>query len=194
MKKVLFLAFAASLIASASNAQEGMKTKNTAWGFTLGLNGSNLRTTGEATDWKTGLVAGFFVTFKVDEAFSIQPQFLYSSMGAKYSTNGSDNSLRLNYFSLPVLAQYKITERLAVLAGPQIDVLIAAKTKSGNAFSKVSDSYKEDSYNVTGGLAFWPSHCFGLTVRYIYGLNNVSLSSNPEMKNQGVQLTAAVKL
>lgn len=192
MKKILLLALSASLVTVASHAQDAKKKKD--WGFKLGLNGSNIRTNSAGTDWKTGLVAGFFVKFKIDEKFSIQPEALYSSMGGKNLMTGSENGLRLNYFSVPVLAQYKVARNLAVLAGPQIDVLIQAKMKAASGFTKVNDSYKEDSYNLTGGIAFWPVHCFGLTLRYIYGLNDISESSSTNVKNQGVQLTASVKL
>ena len=194
MKKIILFALSATLIAAVSNAQEGMKKKNSDWGVKLGLNGSNIRMDGGDAGWKTGLVAGVFVKFKVNEKFSIQPEALYSSMGGKNLTTGSDNSLRLNYFSLPVLAQFKVSKCLAVLAGPQVDVLIGAKMKGTSGFTKVSDNYKENSFNLTGGLAFWPSHCFCLSVRYIYGFNDISVSSATNMKNQGVQLTAAVKL
>lgn len=193
MKKVFLFVFSATLVAAVSNAQDAVK-KKAGWGFVLGLNGSNLTGTNEAySNWKTGLVAGFFVKIHLANQWSLQPELLYSSMGGK-DNSGSDNSLRLNYFSLPVMVHYKLCQNFSVLAGPQIDVMITAKSKSGGSFAKVSDSYREDSYNLTGGVAYWPVHCFGLQARYVYGLNNISETSGMDRKNQGVQLTAAVKL
>jgi len=193
MKKFFLFALPA-LLATYSSFSQDAANKKTDWGFVLGLNSSNLRSSGDGYQrWKTGLVAGFFINIKTAENFSIQPQFLYSSMGGKNS-NDDASSVRLNYFSLPVLVQYKVTKDFAVFAGPQLDVMIQAKSKTASGFDKITDAYKEDSYNITGGVAFQPLHCLGFSLRYIYGLNNVSETTNVSMKNQGIQLTAAVKL
>lgn len=195
MKKICAFLFLAATLTTAAQAQT-TKTKKCSWGLKLGLNGSNIRMeNADNSDWKTGLVTGIFVKVKTSDKFSIQPEFLYSSMGGRNLNGGTDNSLRLNYFSVPVLAQYKLNEKLSVFAGPQVDVMITAKTKnSSGSFAKVADNYRENSFNATGGLAFWPLKCFGLSARYIYGFNNISETAVNEMKNQGVQLTAALKL
>ncbi|WP_172623250.1 porin family protein [Flavisolibacter ginsenosidimutans] len=193
MKKFFFFVLPALLAVHSSFSQKATN-KKTDWGFVLGLNGSNLRSSGDRySSWKTGLVSGFFVDIKAAENISVQPQFLYSSMGGKNS-NDDASSVRLNYFSLPVLVKYKLTKGFAVFAGPQLDVMIQAKSKTSSGFTKVTDAYKEDSYNLTGGVAFQPLRCLGFSLRYIYGLNNVSAVSSANMKNQGIQLTAAVKL
>jgi hypothetical protein len=197
MKKISFLILIITLVATSSQAQEGSITKKkSAWGIKTGVNISNIRTEdGADGDWKTGLATGVFFTIKAGNKFSIQPEFLYSSMGGKSVVANSETSLRLNYFSLPVLAKFQVKNRLAVVVGPQVDVLIQAKTKgSSNQFTKVTDNYRENSFNATAGFEFWPSHCFGLTARYIYGLNNIAAAGSTELKNQGVQIMAAVKL
>lgn len=194
MKKISLFILLAATLATAAQAQMA-KTKKCSWGLKIGLNGSNIRMEGgENSDWKTGLVAGAFVKIKAGERFSIQPEFLYSSMGGRNVHMAEGSSLRLNYFSLPVLAQYKLTNMLSVFAGPQIDVLIIAKGKSNTEFSEESNMYKENSFNATGGLAVWPVHCVGISARYIYGLNNIAETGGMNMKNQGVQVTAAIKL
>src|SRR5215207_5213383 len=192
MKKFFFIPIVA-FIAIASKAQNN-PSKNFEWGYKLGINGSNLRV-GNASDftWKTGLATGLFFNIKLANNLSLQPEALYSSIGARNVINGS-GSLRLNYFSLPVMAKYKVCKNLSVLAGPQIDMLILAKAKSSsNSFTKVTDSYSESSFNLTGGIEYWPAHCFGFSGRYIYGLSDVMLGSGVETKNQGVQIMAAVK-
>lgn len=202
MKK--FFAFILLITATAISVHaQKLTAKKLAWGFKTGINYSNLRVEdGTAYDWKTGLVVGAFFKIRGSHTFSLQPEFLYSSMGGKTGTGNSETKLRLNYFSIPVLAKYKVAEKLAVVAGPQIDILIGAKTKNkSNMFTGVSDNYREYSFNATGGVEFWPSHCFGLSVRYIYGLTNINPASSTttgtnaqNSKNQGVQLTAAIKL
>ncbi|HZH67532.1 MAG TPA: porin family protein [Flavisolibacter sp.] len=204
MKKISFFILMTALVAATVQAQNSMIKKKGNWGIKTGLNLSNIRTEdGPDSDWKTGLAAGVFFTIKAGSKFSIQPEFLYSSMGGKNVVNNLGNtgfditgsSLRLNYFSLPLLAKFQVKNRFAVVAGPQVDVLIMAKTKSStNQFSKVTDNYRENSFNATAGFELWPSHCFGLTARYIYGLNNIAATGIANLKNQGVQIMAAVKL
>ena len=193
MKKILLLSLSAAFLSASLQAQTVSK-KSCDWGLKMGLNGSNIRVTnGNSGTWKTGLVTGVYFNFKVADKLSIQPEALYSSMGAKNLMSTEETSLRLNYFSIPVLLQYKVTNCFAVVAGPQVDVMIQAKMKNGGGFSKVTDSYKENSFNATGGVTAWPVSCLGFTLRYIYGLNNISKGAT-ELKNQGVQLTAALKL
>jgi hypothetical protein len=196
MKKITFSILMTALVAFSVQAQNSTVKKKSAWGIKTGLNISNIRMEeGPDSDWKTGLATGVFFNINAGNSFSIQPEFLYSSMGGKNVGANSEGSLRLNYFSLPVLAKFKVKNKFAVVAGPQVDVLIMAKTKSSsNQFTKVTESYRENSFNGTAGFEFWPVHCFGLTARYIYGFNNIAASDAAKLKNQGVQIMAAVKL
>ncbi|MDB5206323.1 MAG: PorT family protein [Flavisolibacter sp.] len=196
MKKISFFILMTALVATTVQAQNSVTKKKPNWGIKTGLNISNIRMeNGADSDWKTGLATGVFFTIKAGNKFSIQPEFLYSSMGGKNIAPNSESSLRLNYFSLPVLAKFQVKNKFAVVVGPQIDVLIQAKTKSSsNQFTKVTDNYRENSFNATAGFELWPSHCFGLTARYIYGLNNIAAAGSTELKNQGVQIMAAIKL
>jgi hypothetical protein len=194
MKKISLFILSGLVIASTALAQNPKKNKCN-WGLKLGLNGSTIRMeNSEEGGWKTGLVAGVFVKIRAGEKFSIQPEFLYSSMGSRMMNGGSETSVRLNYLSLPVLAQYNVTEKVSIFVGPQIDVLAKAKSKSNNNFSQETESYKENSINATGGISFWPLHCLGFSARYIHGLNNIAQTGSMKMKNQGVQFTAALNL
>lgn len=208
MKKTAFLFLLFTVCAAAVSAQS--KTKG-GWGFKLGANAANIRVEdAEDSRWKTGLAAGLFFKFNINNGFAIQPEFLYSSMGGKEvpnTTNAVDgtvtgSSLRLNYFSIPLLLKWKAGP-VAVVAGPQLDLLIKGNFKNNNNnFTSNTEGYTETSFNGTAGLEFWPTHCLGLTARYIYGFSNI----NPEtvnatggnamtsLRNQGVQLTLGVKL
>ena len=195
MKKISFLILLSFACATLLNAQKKLTSKKLNWGAKIGVNSSNLRMeNGEDSKWKQGLAAGFFFQFNVTKNWQIQPEVLYSSMGGEVNDANGNGNIRLNYFSLPVLAKYNWKTKLAFIAGPQIDMLIQAKRKSSNSqLTKVTNSYNESSFNVTGGLEYWPWHCLGISTRYIYGLSKVNTSGTSEIKNQGVQFTAAVK-
>jgi hypothetical protein len=195
MKKFSFCALLMFALLNAANAQTAPAGKKLNWGFKVGLNGSNIRVEdGLNSDWKTGLATGVFFTIKAGNKFTIQPEFLYSSMGGKNLGSAEETSLRLNYFSLPLLAKYQVTNKLSVVAGPQVDVVINAKSKSNAGFDEVTNNYRENSFNATGGIEVWPAKCLGFSARYIYGLNNIAETGVAKLKNQGVQVMLAVKL
>lgn len=195
MKKISFVLFLFATISFASFAQSNTTAKRFSAGFKIGLNGSNIRLeNGENSDWKTGLVTGLFFNIKTSDKLSLQPELLYSSMGGRQVLEPNNSSLRLNYFSIPLMVKYRASNKLSLLAGPQIDMLIQAKSKNSDSqFAKLTDDFNESSFNLTGGVEFMPLKCMGFTLRYIYGLSNVAEEGAMEMKNQGVQLTTSIK-
>jgi hypothetical protein len=194
MKKISF--FLIILIGiSASSFGQTTSSRKFSWGYKIGLNGSNIRIeNGENSDWKTGLVTGLFLNFKTSDKMSLQPELLYSSMGGRQVFEPNSSSLRLNYFSIPLLVKYRASNKLSIVGGPQIDMLIQAKSKNSNSqFAKLTDDFNESSFNLTAGAEYMPWKCLGFTLRYIYGLSNIAEDGAMEMKNQGVQLTTAIK-
>src|SRR5678816_469579 len=73
---------------------------------------------GYSSKYRTGFVLGGFIIIPVYHKLSIQPEFLYSSMGGDYWTNPTSTSgrehirARYNYFSIPVLAKYNFYKSL----------------------------------------------------------------------------------
>lgn len=202
MRKICILLFLAAFITTGSYAQTTKKSR-LGWGIKTGMNASklNAETSGSMDeDWKTGFVLGAFLNINAGSKFSIQPEFLYSSMGGNVSNSLYSEKHRLNYFSIPVLAKFNIGKGFSVVAGPQIDMLISAKTRASNSENvlKSTNNFNEQSFNLTGGFEFFPGKCLGLSARYIHGLSNAWNTSNPtntvEYRNQGVQLTAAIRL
>ena len=197
MKKFSFLLLGLfSLIVNTEAQTQPQPTqKKLSWGFKLGINGTNLRRENRGdTDWKTGLVTGVYANIKTSNRFSFQPEFLYSSMGGKNFGMGDATSMRLNYFSLPILGKYRLSNKFSVFAGPQIDVMIVAKAKDASGFEELTNDFKENSFNATSGAEFWPTKCLGFSGRYIYGFNNILNTDAVNWKNQGLQLALALKL
>ena len=188
------------LLVFASSGLIAQKGHHAAFGIKSGINFSILRISGSASTgldakWKTGFVVGAFVKIPVASNFAIQPEFLYSSMGAHLkSTIASEDRYRLNYFSIPVLAKIKICKKLMAVAGPQIDMMIEAKKYNADGYSKVTDDFEDHDLLLTGGLECWPLSSISITARYIHGFTDIDKSSNLVMKNQGVQITLGVKL
>ena len=145
--------------------------------------------------WRTGFVFGLFVKVPIYKGFSIQPEFLYSSMGGDYRTITQNHvRARYNYFSIPVLGKYNFCKHWSVFAGPQFDFLIQGKESSGSGSYKVSDNLKDFDILATGGLEFWASKHIVFQVRYMRGFNDVDLRANGvRYYSEGVQGTFGVR-
>jgi hypothetical protein len=183
-----------------SSAVFSQKKNPSSFGIISGINFSNLRLDGTGSSqwdskWKTGLVAGGFVTINISSRFSIQPEFIYSSMGGHLISAGAGTDrYRLNYFSIPVLGKIKLCNFVSAVLGPQVDILIQAKKYTDVGYYKVTNDFKDHDFLVTGGLEYWPLKFLNLTGRYMYGLTDINPGTSLSMKNQGAQITLGIKL
>lgn len=170
-------------------------------GIKTGVNISRMKLNGKipglmTSNFRTGYVAGAFVNFPIKKSpFSIQPEFLYSSMGGdlKNEFNYSQN-LRLNYFSLPVLIKYQFSKKLAAFAGPQVDAIIYGKENNAyGEFNVTNDVEEFDAYS-TWGMEWWPARDIVFNARYMHGFKKVYYTA-PEisMNNRGFQLTIGLR-
>lgn len=198
MRKIFTITFIALLLSTSLLAQ---KKKWGHFGLKTGLNYSSINTDDDVDNkWNTGFVLGAFVKIPLGKGWGVQPEFLYSAMGGGIETGiPPRNDYRLNYFSIPVIIKYKLCKSLNVVAGPQIDFMIQAKRRNSGLTSKVTDDFKESSFNGTGGVEWWPTRCLNLGLRYIHGFSNIlndeGNTQNPNnWKNRGVQLTLGISL
>ena len=150
MKKVIFSAIAVMAFGFA-NAQD------VKYGIKGGLNISNFTGDTEGFDFKSkaGFNVGGFVEIKLSEKFSIQPELLYSSQGAKLENIGDyvddvfytgDIKFNFSYINVPVMFKYYVAEKFSIEAGPQIGFLVSAKTKTKlDGFSQTVENDIKDS-------------------------------------------------
>ena len=113
MRKLL--AAAAILLFCSTVIAQNAKPK-TKLGFKAGLNVSGFRTAVDYPDVKTkvipGIVLGAYVHIPLSSRFSLQPEFLYSQLGARsqsISQWGGYYTFRYNYFSIPLLVKYNVS-------------------------------------------------------------------------------------
>jgi outer membrane protein OmpA-like peptidoglycan-associated protein len=170
-------------------------------GIKTGVNVSKLNLYGKVpdpmtSDFRTGFVAGAFVNFPVQKTpFSIQPEFLYSSMGGDLKNELDENqNLRFNYFSIPVLINYPLNKQLAIFAGPQLDAILYAKENNKFGEFNITASVEEFDVYATGGVEWWLGRDIVLNARYMHGFNEVYTTA-PEisMSNRGLQVTIGLR-
>lgn len=201
-KFVLFLIVVFfSVIVVPAIGQQADKPK-TLGGIKTGVNVTRFKLNGKIpglvkNDFRTGFVAGAFINMPVKKTpFSIQPEFLYSSMGGdlRDEFNQSDN-FRLNYFSIPVLIKYQVTKKLSALAGPQVDAIIYAKqTNKFGDFNITKEVQEFDAY-ATWGMEWAPWRDIMLTGRYMHGFKKVhNIDPNVSLNNRGFQVTLGLRI
>ena len=176
MKK-LFLALIA--FAGISTATQAQSIK---LGVKAGPNFSNFNGGISEIDYssRTSFHAGVLLEVKVFENFSVQPELLYSSQGAKVE---GINDFNLDYISVPVMAKfYILTDRLSLEAGPQFSFLV-------NDPQKTYDNQEFD-FAVAGGLGLKLTNNIFVSARYNVGLTEVSKYA--EVKNSTFQISAGL--
>lgn len=197
MRKLSAAAVAVLLCCSTAFAQN-LKEK-TEFGFKAGVNVSSFRTAVDYSDFgpslKLGQVFGGFVHIPLSARFSIQPEFLYSQLGAKaQSTLWGEVTFRYNYFSIPLLVKYKAVKNWTVFAGGEADVLIRARQKQLIKTSTITNDIRDFDFAFTAGLGT-SGKKWTFDIRYIHGTQDVSPDAgNTTFFNQGVQTTVGYKL
>jgi len=172
MKKLL-LAAALALGCYGANAQS--------WGIKGGVNFANLTGDGDGNlNVLTSFHAGLLYEIHVVDIFSIQPELLYSVQGAKIK-GGSDNEIKLNYFSVPVVAKLYLTDGFNIQAGPQFGMLLS---ESDNFKSYNSNTF---DFGVAAGLEFFITDGLFAQARYYAGTQEVA--QNADLKNTTVQVS-----
>ena len=167
------------------------------FGLKAGLNVSSISDDGyEDSKSKAGFYGGVFMNAPLSEQFSIQPEVLYSQMGAKTVDNATvlgttvknSATLNLNYITVPVMFQFKATPNFYIEAGPEFGFLVSAKAKgdrttttSGGSSTTTSYSSEDIKDNFSGfnmgaglGLGFNITNNFGINARYVAGFTDIN--------------------
>lgn len=201
-KFVLLLTTVFVIIISLPASSQTTENRKTSLGIKTGVNVSRLKLNGKIpgilhSDYRTGFVAGAFVNFPVGKKspFSIQPEFLYSSMGGdlKNEINEKQN-LRFNYFSVPVLIKFQFSKKLAAFAGPQVDAILYAEESNKFGEFNITDAVEQVDAYTTWGLEWWLSRNIVLNGRYIHGFKKVyTIPPEVSMNNRGFQITLGLR-
>lgn len=139
-------------------------------------------------------MGGLYLTANVTEKFAIQPELLFSAMGAT-DPDISDVKYQFNYVSLPVMLRYNITENFILQAGPQLGFLMSAKVSDGDNSIDIKDGFK----GIDFGAGFGAGVDFGkfnAGIRYYLGLSNIAEDTQADetYKNNGIQIFAGYRL
>lgn len=127
---------------------------------------------------------GAVLELGIFQNFSIQPELLYSSQGAKVDTDAVKD-IKYDYVTVPVLAKfYLITDKLSLEAGPQFSFMIN---------ESVPDQFRTKSFDfaVAGGLGLNLTKNIFAQARYVAGLTDTS--KDAEITNRVIQLSVGLR-
>jgi outer membrane protein OmpA-like peptidoglycan-associated protein len=198
--RTLLLTLASILVLTNLQAQQDERGY---FGIKAGVNLSEIRssnhfTNGDNLDTKTGLVLGGFYHLGLTKALAIQPELLYSQMGAKYAANTSSTlstagQMNLNYLSMPLLIKVSPFKPLGLFAGPQLDYYLSGKSDFDGDVEDEDLSYGNSGssltfFSVTAGAEIRLFKTIGIYGRYIYGLSDITGGEVGEQFTQGSDL------
>ncbi len=152
-----------------------MNAQKAQFGIKGGLNIATI--TGDDTSGVSSIIGfnvGAFTEIKISEKFSIQPELLYSTQGAKVDSDGDNVDFILSYLNIPIMAKYYVSPKFSLEAGPQIGFLTSAKGKAMGVSIDVKDFFNSTDFglNLGGGYDFTKNLSAGL--RYNLGLSNIA--------------------
>ena len=119
MKINLSIVIVALLMASTASAQKANI------GIKGGLNVYSINNdNGADYDSKVGFHAGLLAHIHLAKQWALQPELVYSTQGAKYTTQAGETKVKLNYINVPVMVQYMFKNGFRLQAGPQVGIMV----------------------------------------------------------------------
>ncbi|MEO8532920.1 MAG: porin family protein [Flavobacterium sp.] len=150
------------------------------FGLKAGSNYSDFTNADFDTEGLVGFHAGAIVNFEINEKFSIQEEFLFSTQGSKIKDGiFQGQKIELSYVSVPVLFKYTSPIGIYAEAGPQIGILVSEDVKGIDSADKFAE--KIDG-GFTAGIGYQFRNGFGIGARYYFGLTDVSKSKTATVK------------
>ncbi|OGX82645.1 hypothetical protein BEN47_04535 [Hymenobacter lapidarius] len=145
-----------------------------------------------------GFHGGLFANIGITNVVAFQPELLYSQKGTKQprnSNNPMDYAIdRFHYLDVP-LAFHVNANGLFFEAGPQVGILLAAKSKIGSTSSDVKYQYNDLDVGYLAGIGYQRKAGLGIGLRYNGGFTNVRKEIDlgpvvvqPRSRNEAFQL------
>jgi hypothetical protein len=192
-------------------AAQGAATPLRRFGFTAGVNSSNLggADVGDQSR-RTGFTAGGLLILPLGPEVAVEPEFLYTTKGAVSNgtePNGTKTTatLKMNYVEVPVLLRLDLSPsgdtRPFLYAGPAISFKASCTiegTSQGVSISSTCDALEVQGAKVKtvdygliggGGVAFnVGGRAFSIGARYDHSLGKIS--SDSDVKHRVISVLA----
>jgi|JI8StandDraft_1071087.scaffolds.fasta_scaffold79658_2 opacity protein-like surface antigen len=179
------------------------------YGLKAGLNVANFSlSTDEMGDYdaRMSFHVGAVLEWGITDKFAIQPELLYSSVGAKDEYTDEDVTIKttaiVDYLSIPVMAKYYVADGFSLELGPQLGILLSAKGKYEASFDgetesetiDMKDNFESIDFGYAIGLSYSITNNIVGSVRYNLGTKNVIKNSEDKINNSAFQLSLGYNL
>jgi len=169
-----------------------VRAQHAEFGVKGGFNAAKFSDNGEVThSLNPSLHIGILEHIHINKMFAVQPELVYSGQGTRYTIDGpsenSDFRYHLGYINLPVLFQLMTQNGFRFETGPQLGMLVNAKSKSGKVSVDVKDNFKSTDFAWAFGVGYITPSKFGFDVRYNAGITDITKSSETNVKNNVIQ-------
>jgi hypothetical protein len=116
----------------------------------------------------------------------MQSEVIYSRVGGTYDYSGMSGSIISDYYSIPVLFCYLLSDRVSLHAGPQLGVLNIAKREINGQTEDIRNLVKTGDFGIAAGFSvnLFPGYQVG--GRYVAGLRDIN---NGNIGNPGSSTT-----
>ena len=199
MKKITLCLFAILTFYGVSFAQ----TPKVKYGAKTGLNFANITDLSSSSN-RTGFHVGGVAEIFINEKFSIQPELMYSTQGAKYDVDidfeyimvNAKSTIKLDYLNIPIMAKYYVMDGLSLQAGPQIGINVKAEQEVQALGQNIVIKIKNNTNSIDFGLNFGAGYELPLGVffdaRYNLGLTKI-IEEGETSKHRVFQLSVGYK-
>ena len=184
MKKSLFLTAIVLFGFTYVSAQEVNLGAKAGVNFAT-ITGDDVDSFSSRTAFHVGLVAEFVVS----DAFSFQPEVLYSAQGADWSEDSFEGTTKVDYLNVPLMAKYYVAEGFSLELGPQIGFLLSAKdVEDGEPDFDLKDYVKGIDFGVNVGVGYKMESGLNFGARYNLGLSDANDTEvDSKIKNSVIQ-------
>ncbi|MEO8719774.1 MAG: porin family protein [Ginsengibacter sp.] len=170
-------------------------------GLTFGIKGgANLgKISGQSfkNEFTLGYHVGAFATIG-GKKWSVQPEVLFSQISSDTATNFNSvysfnniKKIELQYLTIPILLNYKLSNIFSIQAGPQFGILL---DQNKNLVQNGKDAFKSGDFSMAAGLQLNLLK-FLVYGRFVGGLTDMNNLSNDETwKVQTIQVGIGIAL
>lgn len=180
MKKLLL---AAALLISVQSAF----AQKFSIGPKAGLNISNYTGGDIESDALVGYHLGGIINYGFGKVFSLQPEVLFSTQGAKVNNAGNKSDFKISYVTVPVMFKFKTNGGFYVEFGPQAGF----RTSTNIPDQTINNFAKNLDLGAAAGIGYHSPIGLGVGVRYVAGLSKVGdftgQDIDPDFKNSVIQ-------
>jgi len=152
-----------------------------------GVNISNY--TGGDIDSKAmiGYHVGAVINYGFGKVFSIQPEVLFSTQGAKIKNDSKNEDYKIGYVNIPVMLKFKTGGGFYFEAGPQVGF----RTSSDVPDQTIDNFAKSLDLSLGAGIGYQSKIGLGIGARYVAGVSKVGDFSgsniDPDFRNSVIQ-------